>query len=134
MKGFNPMTDPVVSNGKPTPRLILGREPAAWTAFVMAAVSIVSSFFFSISPETQAGIQVAVNAVLALVVVVMVRENVVPAIVAVVQAVLPLVVVAGWDASVEQQGVILAVAPLVLGFLFVRPQVTAKIGPEVGVV
>ena len=59
-----------------TPRLIFGREPAAITAAVMAAVALVSGFVLPVSVETTALIQTAVNAVLALVVVVMVRETI----------------------------------------------------------
>lgn len=110
-----------------SPRLILGREPAAISAAVMAVVALVSGFVLPISTGTQALIQTLVGAVLALWVLVAVRENVVPGILAVVQAALPLVVVAGVDLSTEQQGMIYAAASLILGLVAGRPNLTPKV-------
>lgn len=107
-------------------RLVFGREPAAITAAIMAAVALVSGFWTPVSPTTQALIQTFVGAVLALIVLVQVRENVVPGILAVMQAVLPLAVVAGLDLDTEQQGLIYAASSLTLGLVFGRPNLTPK--------
>lgn len=109
-----------------TPALIFGREPALITSAIMSLVAIVSGFVFNISTDTQGYIQAAVNAVLALVVAISVRENVLPVIIALAQAVMPLVIVAGWELTVEQQASIIAALSLTLGVVFVRPQVTPK--------
>ncbi|MCR8897313.1 hypothetical protein NWF34_10165 [Gordonia sp. GONU] len=108
-------------------RLIVGREPAAISAAIMSVVALVSGFLTPVSPTTQALIQTFVGAVLALVVLASVRENIVPGILAVVQAALPLVVVAGADLDTEQQGMIYAAASLTLGLVFGRPNLTPKI-------
>lgn len=110
-----------------TTRTIFGREPAAITSVVMAAVALFVAFGFDISTETQGLIQAAVNAVLALIVVINVHENVLPAIVAVIQTGLPLVVAFGLDLTEAQQGAILAASSLVLGLIVVRPQVSPKL-------
>lgn len=107
-------------------RLIFGREPAAITSAIMAAVALLVAFGFNVSTDTQGLIQAAVNAALGLVVVISVRENVLPAIIAVVQTGLPLVVAFGLDLTEAQQGAILAASSLTLGLVFARPQVTPK--------
>lgn len=108
------------------PRLVFGREPAAIAAAIMSVIALVSGFWIPVSPTTQALIQTLVGAVLALIVLVEVRENIVPGILVVVQAALPLVVVAGADLSTEQQGMIYAAASLTLGLVFGRPNLTPK--------
>lgn len=108
-------------------RLILGREPAAISAAIMSIVALVSGFLTPVAPTTQALIQTLVGAVLALGVLVTVRENIVPGILAVVQAALPLIVVAGADLDTEQQGMVYAAASLVLGLVFGRPNLTPKV-------
>lgn len=107
-------------------RLVLGREPAAWTSLISAALVLLTTFGISISTATQGVIIAAVNAVLGLIVVVLVKESVYPALVAVVQTTVPLVVAFGLDLTDSQQGAILAGATVLLGFVFTRPQVTAK--------
>lgn len=107
-------------------RLVFGREPAAITSTLMAGVALVVAFGIPVSTETQGLIQAAVNAVLGLLVVVTVRENVLPALIAVIQTGLPLVVAFGLHLTDAQQGAILAAASLTLGLLFTRPQVTPK--------
>lgn len=111
----------------PTPRLVLGREPAAWTALVSAILVLLTTFGFNIPTETQGVFMAAVNAVLGLLVVISVKESVYPALVAVVQTAVPLVVAFGLNLSEQQQGAILAVSTIALGFLFTRPQVTPKV-------
>lgn len=108
-------------------RLVFGREPAAWTALVSAALVLLTTFGISISTDTQGVIIAAVNAILGLIVVITVRESVYPALVAVVQTTIPLVVAFGLDLTEQQQGAILAVATVTLGFAFTRPQVTPKV-------
>lgn len=108
-------------------RLVFGREPAAITSALMAGVALVVAFGVPVSTETQGLIQAAVNAVLGLLVVVTVRENVLPALIAVIQTGLPLVVAFGLHLTDAQQGAILAAASLTLGLLFTRPQVTPKV-------
>ncbi|OCH80316.1 hypothetical protein [Gordonia sp. UCD-TK1] len=109
-----------------TPRLVFGREPAAWTALISAVLVLLTTFGFNISTDVQGVIMAAVNAVLGLIVVITVRESVYPALVAVVQTALPLVVAFGLHLSEQQQGAILAVSTITLGFVFTRPQVTPK--------
>ena len=62
----------------PAPRLVFGREPAAWTALISAALVLLTTFGISISTETQGVIIAAVNAVLGLIVVIAVRESIYP--------------------------------------------------------
>jgi len=109
-----------------TPRLVFGREPAAWTALISAVLVLLTTFGFNISTDVQGVIMAAVNAVLGLIVVITVKESVYPALVAVVQTALPLVVAFGLHLSEQQQGAILAVSTITLGFVFTRPQVTPK--------
>lgn len=108
-------------------RLVLGREPAAWTSLISAALVLLTTFGITISTETQGVIIAAVNAVLGLVVVLAVKESVYPALVAVVQTAVPLFVAFGLHLTDSQQGAILAVASVTLGFVFTRPQVTPKV-------
>ncbi|WP_270483415.1 MULTISPECIES: hypothetical protein [Gordonia] len=107
-------------------RLVFGREPAAWAALISAGLVLLTTFGIHISTETQGVITAAVNAVLGLIVVVSVKESVYPALVGLVQTVVPLVVAFGLDLTDAQQGAILAAGTLLLGFVFTRPQVTAK--------
>ncbi|ETD31533.1 hypothetical protein [Williamsia sp. D3] len=111
----------------PTARLIFGREPAAWAGAIMAAVALLVAFGLNITTETQGLIQAAVNAVLSLIVVISVRETVLPAILGVVQTGLPLVVAFGFQVTEAQQGAILAAASLFLTLIATRPQVTPKV-------
>lgn len=115
-----------MTTSTPTPRLVFGREPAAWTALISAALVLLTTFGIGISTETQGVILAAVNAVLGLIVVITVRESVYPALVAVVQTTVPLVVAFGLHLTEAQQGAVLAVATVTLGFVFTRPQVTPK--------
>ncbi|QCG77034.1 membrane protein [Gordonia phage Ewald] len=110
-------------------RLIFGREPALISAAIMAIVGLISGFLLPISSTTQALIQTFVGALLALWVLVAVRENIVPGILAVVQAALPLVVVAGADLTTDEQGQIYAAAAILLGLL-ARPNLTSKVLDE----
>ncbi|QBI97713.1 membrane protein [Gordonia phage Dogfish] len=107
-------------------RLIFGREPALISAAIMAIIGLVSGFVLPISTTTQALIQTFVGALLALWVLIAVRENIVPGILALVQAALPLVVVAGADLSTDEQGQIYAAAAILLALL-ARPNLTPKV-------
>ncbi|WP_187589125.1 hypothetical protein [Gordonia sp. OPL2] len=107
-------------------RLVFGREPAVISAAIMAAVALLSGFLTPISPTTQALIQTAVGAVLGLWVLIQVRENVVPGVLTLIQAVLPLAVVAGVDWTTEQQGLIYSSAAVILGLL-ARPNLNPKV-------
>lgn len=109
-----------------SPRLVFGREPAAWTSLISAALVLLTTFGITISTETQGIILAAANAVLGLIVVITVRESVYPALIAVVQTAIPLVVAFGLHLTEAQQGAILAAATVTLGFAFTRPQVTPK--------
>lgn len=110
-----------------TTKYILGREPAVWSSLIMAAVALLVAFGIDVSTDAQGLIQAFVNAVLALVVVGAVRENILPAAVAVVNTTVPLVVAFGLHLTPAQQGAILAIAPIVLNMVIIRPQVTAKV-------
>ena len=107
-------------------RLVFGREPAAWAALISAGLVLLTTFGFQISTETQGVIMAAVNAVLGLLVVVSVKESVYPALVGLVQTIVPLVVAFGLDLTDAQQAALLAAGTVFLGFVFTRPQVTAK--------
>ncbi|QOC55886.1 holin [Gordonia phage DirtyBoi] len=107
-------------------RLIVGREPAMISSAIMAVVGLFSGFVLPISTTTQALIQALVGAILALWVLIAVRENIVPGILAVVQAALPLVVVAGADLTTDEQGQIYAAAAILLALL-ARPNLTPKV-------
>lgn len=109
-----------------TTSLVFGREPAAWTSLVSATLVLLTTFGLSISTETQGVIIAAVNAVFGLIVVIMVRESIYPALVAVVQTAIPLVVAFGLHLTDAQQGAILAAATVLIGFVLTRPQVTPK--------
>lgn len=111
----------------PPARLVFGREPAAWSGAVMAAVALIVAFGIDVSTETQGVIQAFVNGVLTLIVVITVRENVLPAILGVIQTGLPLLVAFGFDITVEQQGALLAAVSLFLTLAVTRPQVTPKV-------
>lgn len=107
-------------------RLIFGREPAAISAAIMIAVALVGGFLTPVSSAAQALIQAAVGAVLAVIVAVQVKENIVPAILAALQAVVPLAVYAGLDWTPEQQGLVFTAAAVVLGLIVGRPNLTPK--------
>ena len=110
----------------PTARLVFGREPAAISGAIMAAVSLFVAFVAPVSTETQGLIQAFVNGALTLIVVITVKENVLPAILGVIQTGLPLLVAFGFDITVEQQGTLLAAVSLFLTLAVTRPQVTPK--------
>ncbi|QMU22495.1 hypothetical protein [Gordonia rubripertincta] len=107
-------------------RLIFGREPAAISAAIMVAVALIGGFLTPVSSQAQALIQAAVGGVLALIVAVQVRENVVPAVLAALQAVIPLAVYAGLDWTPEQQGLVFTATSVVLGLIAGRPNLTPK--------
>jgi hypothetical protein len=111
----------------PPARLVFGREPAAWSGAVMAAVALIVAFGINVSTETQGIIQAFVNGVLTLIVVITVKENVLPAIVGVIQTGLPLLVAFGFHITSEQQGALLAAVSLFLTLAVTRPQVTPKV-------
>jgi hypothetical protein len=112
-----------------TSQLILGREPAFWTSFVMAIVAAVVAFGTPVGTETQGYIAAFVNAALAAVLATKVRPLSIAVFVGVVQTALPLLVALGLNLSSEQQGVLLTLAPIILNLLIVRPQVTPNSAP-----
>lgn len=107
----------------PNKRLLGGREPAVWLSLVAAVISLVTSFGFDISTDTQGVIQAFAAAVIGLLVALLVRPVAPAAIAAVIQTGLPLLVAFGLDLTIEQQGSILALSALALNLLLVRPQV-----------
>lgn len=107
-------------------RLIFGREPAAISSAIMVAVALIGGFLTPVSSQAQALIQAAVGGVLALIVAVQVRENVVPTILAALQAVVPLAVYAGLDWTPEQQGLVFTATSVILGLVAGRPNLTPK--------
>lgn len=110
----------------PATRTIFGREPAAITMAVMVTVALVSGFLTPIDAEAQALIQAVVGALLALVVAFMVRENVVPTILAALQAVVPLAVYYGLEWTPEQQALVFTATSVILGLIAGRPNLTPK--------
>lgn len=108
-------------------RQVFGREPAAWTGVVSAALTLLVSFGLELDTETQGYIIAAVEAVLGVIVVVKVKESVYPALIALVRVSIPLVVALGLSLTIEQQGAVLAFATILLTFVGTRPQVTPKV-------
>lgn len=110
-----------------TPRLIFGREPAAISAAIMVAVALVSGFLTPIDAGAQSLIQSVLGTVLALILAAQVRENVVPAILAALQAVIPLAVHYGLDWTAEQQALVFTASSIILGLVAGRPNLTPKV-------
>ncbi|HEY9314645.1 hypothetical protein [Williamsia sp.] len=108
-------------------RLIFGREPAAISAAIMIAVALIGGFLTPIAADAQALIQAVVGAILALIVATQVRENVVPAILAALQAVVPLAVYYGLEWTPEQQALVFTAASVILGLVAGRPNLTPKV-------
>lgn len=107
-------------------RNVFGREPAAITGVVSAFLTLGISFGLDIDTEVQGYIIAAVEAVLGLIVVLQVKENVYPALITLVRVAIPLVVSLGLSLTVDQQGALLAFVTILLTFFGTRPQVTAK--------
>ena len=117
----------IMTHSTPSTALVLGREPAAITTAVMAAVALVSGFIVPVDAEAQSYIQAAVGALLALYVAVKVRENVVPVILALLAAVIPLAVHYGLDWNAEQQALVFTAVSVLLGLVAGRPNLTPKV-------
>ena len=111
----------------PPARSIFGREPAAITGVVSAALIVLISFGLNLDTEVQGYIIAAVEAVLGVVVVIKVKENIYPALITLVRVVIPLVVGLGLSLTVDQQGALLAFVTILLTFFGTRPQVTPKV-------
>lgn len=112
-------------------RTIFGREPAAISAAIMAAIALISGFLTPIDSQGQALIQTVVGAILALYVALSVRENVIPAILVALQAAIPLAVYYGLDWTPEQQGLVFTSVSVILGLVAGRPNLTPKANPVI---
>ncbi len=108
-------------------RNIFGREPAAIVTAVMAAVALISGFVVPIGAEAQSYIQAIAGGVLALVVAIQVKENVVPVILAILSAVIPLAVHYGLEWNAEQQALVFTSVSVILGLVAGRPNLTPKL-------
>lgn len=109
------------------------REPALLLALFAAAVQVVSAFLFALTDEQQAVLNGAAVAAAGLITAAMVvRDQLAPAILGFVQALLALGLGFGLELTPEQQSVLMAFAAAVVA-AFVRTQVTAPVGAPASV-
>lgn len=108
------------------PKLLLGREPAAWLALFAVAVKLFSAFVINVDNDTQAWVNAVAAAVMGLLIAAMTKDGVVAAILGLVQAVIALAVGLGvhWDATT--QALVLSAVSLALG-AYDRTQVIAPV-------
>lgn len=108
--------------------MIFGREPAAFLAVFAALLKVAVGFGLNVSETQQTLLNTFAAAVIAVVLVVVLRTGAwYAALVNLAQAGMALVVGFGLDWSVERQASVMAAVGLVLAFRFVRPQVEAPV-------
>jgi low affinity Fe/Cu permease len=104
-------------NTSTLPVKILGREPAAWLAFVAIVVKLVSAFIVTVGDDTQAYINAAAAAGMGLLIAVIVHDGVIAAVLGLVQASISLAVGLGLDWSADRQALVMtAVTILFTGY------------------
>lgn len=104
------------------------REPALWLALVAAVIQMVSAFAFHLTTEQQGVLNAVAVAVAGLVTAVIVRsDQMVPAILGVLKAVIAVGLAFGLAMSPEAQATIMSFAAA-LAAVFVRTQVDAPVG------
>lgn len=110
--------------------MILGREPALWAAAAKAFIAVVSVFVINLTIDQQGALNAVVAAVLGIIVALQVKaEKAVPFIIGLVEAGIFLLVSFGWDATPDQQAVLLALVGAIVA-VWTRDRVVAPIDPE----
>lgn len=107
---------------------ILGREPAAWVAFLTIVVQGIGAFWADFGVDTQAIVIAALTAGLNLIVAFAVHDGVIAAVSGFIQSAIVLSVGLGADLSATQQ-TLLVVAVVGAFQFFTRQQVTAPVPP-----
>lgn len=103
------------------------REPALWLALISASISMVSAFFFELTIEQQGVLNAGAAAVAGLITAVMVKsDQLVPAILGAVSAVLAIGLAFGLRLDQADQATIMAFATAAV-HMFVRTQVLAPV-------
>lgn len=105
-----------------------------WLGLFAAGVQLVSAFILPLSDAQQGVLNALAVTIAGLITAVMVRsDQMAPAVLGVLQAVLAVGLAFGWHLAPEQQSVIMAFATSVVA-MFVRTQVTAPARPAPAVV
>ncbi|EKA62265.1 pCQ3_59 [Janibacter hoylei PVAS-1] len=101
-----------------TPRAltILGREPAAWVGLVEALLALLVVFTLGVSAESAVLIMAVVSALAGVYTAWTTRDTALGAIVGLAKASISLAAYYGLDLSVGQQGALMALVPVLLGF------------------
>lgn len=110
---------------------VFGREPAVIVAAFGAFLQLLVAFGVGVSPLTQSVFTAVVAAVLGVYVAIKVHDGVYPAVAGLVQAGVALASHFWLHWSAEDQAKNLALVMVIVAALFVRPAVTAPVGPEV---
>jgi len=107
------------------------REPALWLALFASAVQMFSAFILNLTIEQQGVLNAVAVAVAALLTAIAVRsDQMVPAILGVIKAVLALALAFGLAMSPDNQAIVMTFATAAVA-MFVRTQVTAPETPTV---
>lgn len=110
--------------------MILGREVALWAAAAKAGISVISLYLVSLTIDQQGALNAVVAAVLGIIVALQVKaEKAVPFLIGLVEAVLYLAVSFGWNATPDQQAVLLTLVGAIVA-VWTRDRVVAPIDPE----
>lgn len=89
--------------------MVLGREPALWAAVAKALIAVISLFIINLTVDQQGALNAVVAVVLGIIVAFQVAaEKAVPLLVGLAEAGVYLAVAFGWDATQNQQLVLLA--------------------------
>jgi hypothetical protein len=108
-------------------KLLFGREPVAWAAFIAIVIQVISAYFFPLTDTQQGLLNGAVVLVLGFVTAAMVSmEKAVPALIGAIQAVVAVAI--GFGAHISPDKVTVATA-LIAGAaaLWTRTQVVAPV-------
>ena len=107
------------------------REPALWLALIATAVQMVSAFVLPLTEGQQGVLNAVAVAIAGLITAVIVKsDQMVPAILAVLKALIALGLAFGWALSPEAQSTIMSFAAAAAA-MFVRTQVDAPAPPQV---
>lgn len=108
-------------------KILLGREPALWSALLTSAIAMVSAFVLPLDEGQQAVLNALVAAILGLITAVALKtDGISAAILGLVQAALAVGIGFGLALSPETQAVVMTFAAAVTG-MFVRTQETAPV-------
>lgn len=107
--------------------MILGREPALWSAALRAAIIAVSTFLFPLTTDQQGALNALVAVLLGLVVAWQVAaEKAVPFILGLLEAGLAVAVAFGWNMPPDRQAVVMTLAAAIVAVV-TRDRVVAPI-------